>query len=345
MRMGALASGVTAALLGVMAAAPGYAQPSAPFFAGKTIQLNIGYSAGAGYDVHARMLAHHMAKHIPGHPTIVPKNMPGAGSLSLANWLYNVAPKDGTTFGTIGRGTGFDPLLGSAIAKFDATKFNWIGSTNNEVSVCVAWHLTGITKIEDVVQREMTVGGNAPSADPDQFARILNGVIDAKFKIISGYPGGNDINLARERREVDGRCGWSWSSLKATRQRWVDEKKINVLVQLSLAKHRDLPDVPLVMDLVKDPDRKKILALIFTRQAMGWPFLAPPGVPQERIEILRKAFMDTMKDEEFLADAAKAQLEITPVSGVVVQKLVVDAYKTDPAVVRKAVELLATEKK
>src|SRR5207237_205093 len=196
-------------------------------------------------------LARHIGRFIPGNPTIVPKNMPGAGSLVLANWLYNVAPKDGSAFGMIGRGTAFDPLLGSTKAQFNAAKFNWIGSMNDEVSVCVAWHTSGIRTLEQVKHKELTVGGTGPAADTDQFPKVLNATIHIKFKIIHAYPGGNDIDLAMERGEVMGRCGWSWSSVIATHKSWIDEKKINVLVQLSLNKHADLPNAPLVMDFAK----------------------------------------------------------------------------------------------
>jgi len=338
MQCGALPRAVVIAA-GLFASAA-WAQSPADFYKGKNIDLYIGYSVGGGYDVYARLLARHLGRHIPGNPTIVPKNMEGAGSLRLANWLYNVAPKDGTVFGTIGRGTGFDPLLGRKGAQFDATRFNWIGSANNEVSLCVAWHTTGIKKIEELYGKELTVGGTGASADTDQFPRVTNSVLGTKFRIITGYPGGNDIGLAMERGEVSGRCGWSFSSVKATHQNWLDEKKINLLVQLALAKHPELPDVPLIVDLAKNEEQKQILQIIFARQVMGRPFVAPPNVAQDRVAALRKAFMDTMKDKDFLAEADKAQLEITPVSGEEIQKLVSDLYNTPPEIAKKAGELL-----
>src|SRR5262249_49080261 len=221
------------------------AQSPADFYKGKNVEVDVGYSVGGGYDLYARMLARHMGKHIPGNPTIVPKNMEGAGSLRLANWIYNVAPKDGSVFATIGRGTGFDPLLGHKGAQFDATKYSWLGSANNEVSVCVAWQSAGIDKFEDLYTKELTVGGTSASADTDQFPRAINGMLGTKMKIVTGYPGGNDVGLAMERGEVNGRCGWSWSSVKSTRPDWIRDKKIKVLVQLALEKHPDLPDVPL----------------------------------------------------------------------------------------------------
>jgi tripartite-type tricarboxylate transporter receptor subunit TctC len=317
------------------------AQNPADFFKGKTVDILIGYSVGGGYDVYARMIARHLGKHIPGNPNVVPKNMEGAGSLRLANWLYNVAPKDGTGMGTIGRGTGFDPLLGHKAAQFDGNKFNWIGSANDEVSVCVVWNARSkIRTFDDLLTTELTVGGTGSAADTDQFPRILNGVLDSKMKIVTGYPGGNDVNLALERGEVDGRCGWSWSSVKSTRGSWLTDKKITVLVQLALAKHPDLPDAPLVTDLAKTDEQRQILRLIFARQALGRPYLAPPGVPPQRVAVLRKAFMDTMADKEFLAEAGKAQLEITPIAGEGVQKLVAEVYQTPPAIAAKAAELL-----
>ena len=287
------------------------------------------------------MIARHLGKHIPGNPTIIPKNMEGAGSLRLANWMFRVAPKDGSVIGTIGRGTGFDPILGQQGALFDGTKFTWLGSANNEVSVCVSWNATsGITKFEDLYTKEMTVGGTSMSADTDQFPRVLNGVLGTKLKIVSGYPGGNDVVLAMERGEVQGRCGWSWSSVKSTHQKWLNEKKFTVLVQLGLDKHPDLPDVPLVMDLAKTPEQKQILRLIFARQVMGRPYFAPPGIPADRAQALRKAFMDTMNDPDFKADAEKAKLEITPVDGEDLQKLVAEVYQTPPEIAKKAAAIL-----
>jgi tripartite-type tricarboxylate transporter receptor subunit TctC len=344
MRVGTWAGGMVAAVLAlapaVFSPSPSYAQSPAEFYKGRNVDLYIGYSAGGAYDLYARVIARHLGKHIPGNPTIVPRNMEGAGSLRLTNWLYNVAPKDGTAIGTIGRGTAFDPLLGSRGAQFQADKFTWIGSANNEVSICVAWKTSGITKLEDTLSKELIVGGTGQAADTDQFPRILNGVLGTKFKIVTGYAGGNDVTLALERGEVKGRCGWSWSSVLATQKRWIDDKSIIILAQLSLSKHPDLPDVPLVMDFAKTEDQQQIFRLIFARQVIGRPFLAPPGVPKDRAEALRAAFMDTMKDPEFLADAEKSQLEINPVSGADVEKLIKEIYQTPKALADKAAEFI-----
>jgi len=344
MRAGSWMRGAAAAVLAIasiaLAAPIASAQSPADFYKGRNVDVYIGYSVGGAYDLYARVIARHLGKHIPGNPTIVPKNMEGAGSLRLANWIYNVGPKDGTALATIGRGTAFDPLLGSKGAQFRADRFTWIGSANNEVSVCVAWKGSGVTRFEDVLTKELIVGGTGQAADTDQFPRILNGVLGAKFKIVSGYPGGNDVTLAMERGEVKGRCGWSWSSVVATHKRWIDDKSITVLVQLSLNKHPDLPDVPLIMDFAKGEDQQQMFKLIFARQVMGRPYLAPPGVPADRADALRKAFMDTMRDPEFLAEAEKSQLEITSVAGPEVEKLVNDLYQTPKALADKAAEFI-----
>jgi tripartite-type tricarboxylate transporter receptor subunit TctC len=340
MRLVSLLRGTAVAGFALCLVGTGRAQTPAEFYKGKTVDLYIGYSGGGGYDVYARALARHIGRHIPGQPTIVPRNMPGAGSLVLANWLYNVAPKDGTAFGMIGRGTGFDPLLGSTKAQFDAAKFNWIGSMNDEVSVCVAWHTSGIARLEQAIHKELPVGGTGPAADTDQFPKVLNATLGTRFKIVTGYPGGNEIDLAMERGEVAGRCGWSWSSVVATHQHWVNDKKIHILVQLSLSKHRELPNVPLVMEFAKTEEIKQIFKLVFARQPMGRPLLAPPALPAERVAALRKAFIDTLHDKDFLAEAARMKLEINPVSGEAVQKIVHEVHQTPKSVTAKVAEMI-----
>ena len=316
------------------------AQTASEFYKGKTVDVYIGTSVGGGYDAYARLLSRHMGRHVPGNPIFVPKNMEGGGGVRLANFLYNAAPKDGSAFGTFNRGTGFDPLLGNKGAQFDATRFNWIGSTNNEVSVCVAWHTTGVTRYDQLFGKPLIVGASGPAADTYQFPKIANGVLGTRFRIVPGYPGGNDIDLAMERGEVQGRCGWSWTSVKATHQPWLDQNKIHILFQIGLSKHPDLPDVPLIMDLARTDQERAIFKVIFGRQVMAWPFTAPPGVPVERIRLLREGFMETMKDEEFLAEAAKASLEIRPVSGADIQKLVREIYDTPSAIVQRTAQLL-----
>jgi tripartite-type tricarboxylate transporter receptor subunit TctC len=331
------ARGLTAVTLAVLPASAALAQSPAEFFKGKAIDLYVGVSVGGGYDLYARMLARHLGKHIPGNPTIVPKNMEGGGGMRLANWLYNAGPKDGTAFGAVARAMAFETLLGNKGAQYDGTKFNYIGSANDEVSVCVAWHTSGVRTFEDAQKTQIVVGAGGVSDDTYQYPALLNNLFGAKFKMVPGYPGGNDINLAMERGEVQGRCSIPWSTVKATRRNWIDEKKVNLLMQYSLAKHADLANVPLVMDLARTDEQRNILKLIFGRQVMGRPFAAPPDVPMERVAALRKAFMDTMADKDFLAEAERAKFEITPVSGEKIESLVREVYRaTTPALAAQA---------
>jgi tripartite-type tricarboxylate transporter receptor subunit TctC len=316
------------------------AQSAAEFYTGKSVDMQIGYSVGGGYDLYARLVARHLGRHIPGHPTIVPKNMEGAGSLRLANWLYSAAPRDGTVIGATSRGAAFDPLLNQSGARFDASKFSWIGSANDEVSVCVALQSSGIAKFEDLLTKPLTVGSTGAADDTYQLPTIVNAVLGTKFKVVTGYPGGNDVSLALERGEVEGRCGWSWSSIKATRPDWIASKKIIVLVQMSLSKHPDLPDVPLIMDLARTDEQRQIFKLFCARQVMGRPFLAPPGLPADRLTALREAFDATMTDKEFLGDAEQSKFEINPVSGERLEALVDEIYQTPPEVTKKAAAIL-----
>jgi tripartite-type tricarboxylate transporter receptor subunit TctC len=309
----------------------------ADFYRGKSIELDINVSVGGGYDLYARMVARHLGKHIPGNPAILPKNMEGGGGMRLANWLYNVAPKDGTAIGALARATAFEPPLGNKNAQYDGTRFNYIGSANDEVSVCVAWYTSGVKTFEDARQMQLVVGSAGVADDTYQYPALLNHMFGAKFKMIPGYPGGNEINLAMERGEVQGRCSIPWSTVKATRRSWIEQNKVSLLMQYSLGKHPDLPNVPLVMDLAKTDEQRTILKLIFGRQVMGRPFAAPPGVRKDVINALRKAFMDTMADKEFLSEAEKTKLEVTPVSGEKIESLVQDVYRnTTPELAAKA---------
>jgi tripartite-type tricarboxylate transporter receptor subunit TctC len=315
----------------VFLAAPTRAQSVTDFYRGKTIEILNAYSVGGGYDIYARMIARHIGRHIPGNPQVVPKNMEGAGGMRLANWLYSAAPRDGTAIGATSRAMAFEPLLGNKAAQYDATRVAWIGSANDEVSVCTAWHTSGVTNFAAVQARELLVGANGIADDPYQFPTLLNNMFGAKFKVVTGYPGGNELNIAMERGETQGRCGFPWSTIKATHQAWIDEKKINLLMQFSLAKHADLPNVPLVMDLATTDEQRQILRIVFGRQVLGRPYALPPGVPADRAAILRRAFTATMTDPEFLAEVERTKLEITAVSGERIQNLVRDIYATTPA--------------
>lgn len=311
------------------------AQTAESFWKGKSINFYVGYGAGSGYDLYARLLARHYGRAIPGQPQVIVQNMPGAGSIKAANYLFEIAPRDGTAIGMTGRGTPMTPLLGGKGASFkDHASFSWIGSMNNEVSVCVTWRTSGIANIQQAMEREVTTAATALGADDTTvFPAVLNAIIGTKFKWITGYPGGAGMNIAMERGETQGRCGWSWSSIKSTQPDWLRDKKINLLLQLSLSKHPDLPDLPLIMDLAKTAEQRSVLELIFARQVMGRPVLAPPNLPADRLTALRRAFDITMKDGAFLAEAAKGKWEITPVTGEEIEALMKRVYATAPHIV------------
>src|SRR3954470_2609070 len=337
MAKGLLVRAAFSAVLAIVPVAAGLAQSPAEFYKGKNIEIQVNVSVGVGYDLYARLLARHMSRHIPGTPTVMVQNMTGGGGMRLANGLYNVAPKDGTVFGAVARAMAFEPLLGNKGAQYDGREFNYIGSANDEVSVCVAWYTSGIKTFEDAQKKELVVGSGGVSDDTYQYPALLNNMFGAKFKMVTGYPGGNDMNLAMERGETQGRCSIPWSTVKATRKFWIDEHKANLLMQYSLGKHPDLPNVPLVMDLAKNDEQRTILKLIFGRQVMGRPFVAPPGLPKDQVDALRKAFGDTMAAPAFIAEAEKAQLEVTPVSGEKIESLVQEVYAhTTPELAEKA---------
>lgn len=305
------------------------------YFRGREMTIYVGYSAGGGYDDYARLLARHLRAHIPGNPNITTKNVPGAGSLKLTNQLYGVSPRDGTVLGMIGRGMPLEQLFGNPAVRFDSTKFNWIGSTTNEASVCASWHTSEVKNLHDFLIKKMIVAGTGPGGDSDLFVKVLNNVIGTHLDLITGYPGTSDINLALERGEVEGRCGWSWASMKSNNRAWLNDHKINLLVQLSTSGNAELNKlgIPLIMDITKTDRQRQILRLIFSRQVMGRPVVAPPSVPQERVSLLRQAFDSTMRDESFLKEAGRENLEISPVSGPEIQRLVNDIFATPPEIV------------
>ena len=312
------------------------ADPVEDFYRGRTMTLIIGYSVAGGYDTYARVLARFMGKHLPGNPKIVPQNMPGAGSLKAANYLYNVAPKDGTTFGIFARGLAMEPLIGGSAAQFEATRFTWIGSGTNEASVFATWHASPVKSWNDVLTKPITVGGEGTGSDPDVYAAMLKNMFGAKLKLVTGYPGTAEVALAMERGEIDGRCAWSWSSLKALKPDWLTGKKVNIPVLMSLDTNPELPDVPLLMHFASGDRQRQILRMIWSRQVMGRPFVAPPGIPDDRKQALRKAFDQTMADPEFLAEAKARGLEVNPVSGVDLDKLIHQIYQTPTDVVAEA---------
>ena len=323
------------------AAWPAYAASPADFYKGRTVQVVVGFTAGGGYDLYARVLARHMGKHIPGNPSVVTQNMPGAGSLKAANYLYNVAPKDGTVFGTFDRGLPMERLLGRTDGQhFDATKFTWIGSVTDEPSVCGFSSKSGIRSWQDMKTKPFKVGGAGATADDEIYPNVLRNMFHLPLRIVSGYPGRAETVLSIQRGEIDGLCGWSWSSLMSRDKYLLDSKQLTVALQLGVEKNLDLPGVPLIGDLTEDPKQKAALKLIFSRLTIARPFAAPPGLPAERATALRAAFDATMKDAEFLAEMKKLALEVRPQSGAKVEQLVNEIYAYPADVVKIATQAI-----
>jgi hypothetical protein len=295
----------------------------------------VGFGPGGGYDVYARALARHFGAHLPGHPTVVVQNAPGAAGLALANSLYNVSAKDGTVFGTFNRTIPLEPLLDGAKAQFDPLKFNWLGSPSNEVSACVGWHMARAKSIGDLRTTEMLMAGTGPAADATIYPKLFSEVLGLKFKVINGYQGAADSVLAMERGEIEGFCPWGWASIQAMRPDWLRERKINVLMQLGLRKHPDHPDVPLILDLAETQADRQALELMMSPLLFARPFAAPPGVPQDRLQALRTAFKQTVEDPAFLEEADKAKLEISYVSDEEIMTVLRRLYATPRTVVER----------
>jgi tripartite-type tricarboxylate transporter receptor subunit TctC len=327
-----------AACLAMLAGGPAWGQ-------GQSINLVVGYPPGAAYDIYSRTLARHLGKHLPGHPNVIAQNMAGAGSLRAANFLYNAAPKDGSTIGMFARGMAMQPLLDDQGVQYDARKFNWLGSLGTDVSMVLSWHTRPFKTIDDVRQKEMIVAATGSGADSVIFPYILNGVLGTRFKVVTGYPGANDFLLAVERGEADGTAGVSWGTIIAGRPDWVRERKINIIVQLGTRKHPDLGAAPLIMESAKTASDTGVLELIFARQDMAYPVVAPPGVPAERVEVLRKALDAVTKDPEYVAEARKQTLDTDAVKGADIAALVNRLYASPPEVIARAKQAMEDGKK
>jgi tripartite-type tricarboxylate transporter receptor subunit TctC len=327
---------VVIALLSALYSPAAKADAVEDFYRGKTISLLIGYAAGGGYDQYARLLARHVGQYIPGKPTIVPRNMPGAGSLSAINNLYNVAPRDGTSMVTFGPEVAFEPLRGGDGVQFDTLQFNWIGSMNRQVGLAVMSANSKIRTILDARTKEVTVGASGSGSQSNLNPKVYNAFLGTKFKVITGYPGTKDITLAMERGEIDGIAGWSWDSLKLERPAWAASKDFNLVMQVSDRRHPEIPNVPNIYDYVENPDDKTTLELIFGHQLLGRPFIMAPGVPTDRVEAARNAFDATMKDPKFLNDAEAMRLEIDAVGGKEIETHVRRVFSMPKALIDKA---------
>ena len=333
--------GLSAPLALIATASTSLAQTVPAFYKGKSIRLLIGFGPGGGYDIYARVVAAHMGRLIPGEPAIVPQNMPGAGSVLVANHLANVAPRDGTVMGAFASGIPSVPLLTPDQAKFDASDLSWIGSANNEVQIDYVWHTSPATTLEGVLKTEVILGATGPGAASVDFPLMVNEILGFKYKLITGYKGTAEINLAMERGEVHGVAGLTWAGTRSATPDWVRDKKILIIAQYARKPHPDLPDVPLVIDLAKNDQDRQALNLIFSRQEIGRPFAAPPALPPERLTALRRAFDATMKDRDFLADADRAKLDVLPVDGETVADMVSALAATPPDVVQRVRNILS----
>jgi tripartite-type tricarboxylate transporter receptor subunit TctC len=306
---------------------------AADFYQGKTINFIIASAVGGGYDTYSRLIANHIGAHVAGHPSVVPQNMPGAGSIRATNYLYNIAPKDGTAIGMIDQAIYLNQILGTPELKADATKFNWIGRIISNSAVLFAWHTAPVKKIEDAFTNELIVSTSGSASKLNW--TVLNNVVHTKFKIINGYQGTGDSRLAMERGEVHA-LSMPWSLLKIEYAELLKEKKINLLLQTGADKHPELPDVPRMIDLARNDQDRRLLTLFSSPSTVGRSVVAPPGLPPERVAELRKAFMETIKDPTLVADIKKAQLELDPLSGEELQAAIAGSGDFSPALIDRA---------
>jgi tripartite-type tricarboxylate transporter receptor subunit TctC len=316
-----------------------YSQSVEEFYRGKQVRMVIGQPPGGSYNLNARLLANYWGKYIPGHPTIIPQNMPGASSLNAMNHIYNVAPRDGTVIGTGQRAVLLMHLLEAEGARFDARKLGYVGSLGKENTVCVSWSASGFKTIDDMRQREIFVSTSGAGAELTTLYTLLPKLLGVKLKVVTGYNGSASQELAMERGEIQGRCGISPSTLMRNKKEWLDDKKITFLLQYGLSKRPDLPDVPLLIDLAKDPQDKKVLEVAFAPLELAWPFFAPPDLPADRLAALRTAFDQTVKDPEFKEKADQIGLDLDPIDGQKMQGIINDLYKVSPAVLEDVKKL------
>ena len=321
----------------VLVPPPSAAQEAvADFYKGRQMSIMVGFRPGGSSSLYAQALARHMGRHLPGSPSFIVQHVPGAGGLVLANNVSNTAPRDGTAFAITGRTAAIEPLLGNKNAKFDGRQFNWIGTANVEYTTCTLWHTAKVKTLQDALSMEAVVGGSGADATEVIFPRAANKLVGTKFKVVLGYPGSTEILLAMERGEVEGFCGIGWTFLKLRKGDWLRDGKVNILYQMSLEKHPELPHVPAIIDYVKTADDRKVFEFLFAPQEMGRPFFAPPGVPAERVQALRAAFAQTLKDPQFLAEAEKLGVEVQHVGGERIQQLVERIYASPPEIIARA---------
>jgi tripartite-type tricarboxylate transporter receptor subunit TctC len=305
----------------------------------KVITIYVAGTAGGGIDLYARMLGRYIGKYIPGNPTVNVQDMPGAGGIRAANFIADSAPKDGGALGTFPGGPLAEPLIGARNPGYDMSQFQWIGAISRDVSLCISWKGGAFTDLDAARKQEMIVAGTGAGSETDTIPLILNDVLKTKFRVVTGYLGTKETFMAIESGEAHGRCGLTFSSLKASKPDWIRDKKINILLQMGLEKSSELPDVPLASDLLS-PEDKQVLELVTMGTAVGRPFAAPPGASPARVQILRRAFDAMIKDSEFLAEAAKAAMDISPGTGEESQKIADSIVNTPPDILARAKALI-----
>jgi tripartite-type tricarboxylate transporter receptor subunit TctC len=320
--------------------ATGFADPVGDFFHGKDLRLIISASAGGGYDIYARVVASHLGDHLPGNPTIVPQDMPAGGGIAAANYLYNIAERDGSVIAAIQNTVPFEPFYGNKQAQFDPLKLNWLGTPTTEVALYIVWHASKIKNLQDAQTEEMIAGGAGSASTPIFYGRIFNEILSMKARFITGYPGQNEILLAMENGEIEAMPSPFWSSLKTSRPRWVPDHLVRVLFQYGLKPHPELKGVPFALDLLHNDNDKVLLNAASAPLGLGRPFAAPPGVPADRLAALRDGMMATFADPAFLADCAKQRLECSDAkSGQTIAELIQQAYAIPPAIKQRLTDI------
>ena len=335
------AAGSVALAMGLLAATPALGQD---VYKGKQVRMVIASGAGGGYDTYARVLSRHMPRHIAGNPSFVDQNMPGASGMAATNWGYKVAPKDGLAIVATYNALLLEPLFGNKSAQYDPREFEWIGSISKQQNICMTWHTSPIKTIEQAKEREIVVAATGATGNAATLPKIVNALLGTKFKVVGGYET-TESRLAVERGEAEGICGLSWSTLKASNPDWIQNKRLNVLLQTGDTRQAELPDVPTLIEKVQNPDDKRLLQVLSLPEDLGRPFFMAPGTPKDMVTIMRRAFDATMKDKAFLAESEKSNLEVDPVTGEDMQKSIAQAYETPKAAIDRMSELMGRQTK
>jgi len=332
------ASRCLATVAAVVTLAVSAARAEEPFsYQGKTVSLFVASTPGGGYDFYARLLARHLGKHLPGNPTVVVKNMPGAGGVLLANYLQTRAARDGTEFGALEHGTAFTSLLSGTRAEFDPTRLGWLGSMEQFTPIVAVWHTTPIHTADDLLTRPMNVGTSGAGSTTSGYPNALNGILGTKMKVIGGYPGSAEINLAIERGELDGVASWCWTCAKTQKPHWIAENKLRVVMQLAPNPDPELKQkgISTVFECAKTDEQRRMLTIVFGSVVMSRPFVAPPELPPVRLAMLRAGFEQAVKDPELIADAEGKGFVVEFVAPEVLERLITSAYATDPELIAK----------